>query len=342
MLGKLRYVGVENPGEEVTLTGYKVRPLGYDDLVNSKNGAAASFPLHATGAKVMSSTVGLDQDLKYNVTGDLENSLKLDLFCLVPGGWLPPGMVMGERVTYILDRNAVSILLGEMRRTERDERFISFLDSQYAVVDPLMHLFEDISAVRGFGDVARLVDVNKSIAAVMPKARQVPYATINRNAFLENLTHFHSKRQRYAEFFLRIAKYIEAPVSRKKAPEISRLIAKEATTLDLHRHSFAFLAAISSILVPNGKSPAKLIIKPKRAYTKVDAYNAASDITALEILLDEQRKSLNNPVCFCTGDRALTLFWSALRPVNLAGKEIRFFLSEDIFPNYEALFPELR
>lgn len=119
--------------------------------------------------------------------------------------------------------------------------------------------------------------------------------------------------ERKRAFLLRLAPELAAPVSVKNTPARWNEVIAAADACGVARSSLVALAALSSVVVPKGRSPAKLLLKFKPGYTEADAYNALADLRSLDMLLQFFAWFPSVPTTFCTADRNLALFWSGLR-----------------------------
>jgi hypothetical protein len=82
------------------------------------------------------------------------------------------------------------------------------------------------------------------------------------------------------------------------------------------RSSLVVLAALSSVVVPNGESPAKGLLKFKANYQAEDSYNALVDLRSLELLIHIFALFPNHPSLSCTADKNLALFWTGIGASN--------------------------
>ncbi|UTH73832.1 hypothetical protein [Chromobacterium sp. IIBBL 290-4] len=99
------------------------------------------------------------------------------------------------------------------------------------------------------------------------------------------------------------------------------------------------LAALSAAAVPNGKSPAKKLLKltePK--YSTELAYNALADLRSLEVLMHLFALFPSERILLCTGDKDLALFWAGIRASDFAWQGTYFQCK---FSPVEALLPNV-
>lgn len=78
-------------------------------------------------------------------------------------------------------------------------------------------------------------------------------------------------------------------------------------------------------MMPNGSSPASRVLKFCPTYTKGDAYNALSDLRALEILMCLFGQFPNQNLMLWTSDKNLALFWVGLNASNFAFRDGRWY-----------------
>jgi hypothetical protein len=97
----------------------------------------------------------------------------------------------------------------------------------------------------------------------------------------------------------------------------------------------AILSCLYERIDGSGFTAARKIIKPRTTYTRQNAYNALSDLRALEIFvsgLGFQR----GPFALCTCDRAIAAFWCGLNAHDHRWENEQFSftmgLTEDLFP----------
>lgn len=99
------------------------------------------------------------------------------------------------------------------------------------------------------------------------------------------------------------------------------------------------MALLSAISVPNGKSPAKKLLKLTESdYTLDHAYNALADLRSLKIFMSLLALFPNEHIILCTSDRDLALFWVGIRASGLKWQgddELQYKLSpvEELLPN---------
>lgn len=116
---------------------------------------------------------------------------------------------------------------------------------------------------------------------------------------------------------MRLAPKLRALVAFRDIPKLWDEILETADACGVPRHCLLVLAALSTVCMPNGKSPAKRLLKVTASeYSADHAYNALADLRSLEILIHLFAMSPGEKICLCTNDRDLALFWAGIRASN--------------------------
>ena len=109
--------------------------------------------------------------------------------------------------------------------------------------------------------------------------------------------------------------------------------------MNIELTSFVVLASLSCLYEDEHSTHARKILKPKALYTKEDAYNALSDINALELYVGNMglAKEINKkPFALTTCDKALVAFGCGLNlrkfDFNNGNPECSFSISSHLFP----------
>jgi hypothetical protein len=151
-------------------------------------------------------------------------------------------------------------------------------------------------------------------------------------------------------FLMRLAPKLHAPVGARRRDLLWREVLDAAADCGLPRESLVVLAALSCVSVPNGRGAARGVLNITRHYSKADAYNALSDLRALELLMTLFATFPDQRLMLCTGDMSLALFWAGIRASDFLwdGKRIQFKVSpvEEMLPTLtpaqeESLFGRL-
>ena len=109
--------------------------------------------------------------------------------------------------------------------------------------------------------------------------------------------------------------------SREKAVNIVFQTAKD---MEFKRDDFVIILALLRILMKGKKTAAQLVLKDSQSYSEENAYNAAFDLSTIEMLinLDTFHKSekTNYNIALITQDKGLSLFSSLFNNTKISSK----------------------
>ncbi|WP_367154590.1 hypothetical protein [Methylomonas sp. HYX-M1] len=178
------------------------------------------------------------------------------------------------------------------------------------------------------------------IKAKFPNAKVTEFSNIQYQAAYEHVLRCSSRLEKESKFLISIGKTICNRPSDKNLEACKRVVLQTSDALGLDRRSLVVLAALSCVYESRdgtGFLASRKVLKPKSNYQESDAFNALSDLRALELFI--AFSSIDAPKFhFCTSDRALAGIWCGLNPRNVRWENevLTFDLSID-----EALFPSL-
>ena len=317
--GVIRFVG-EDPADgsaprTFTFESLAPEPLGYEALAAARPNRPVSVSLKWRGAKVVAFDIpDAEIDTPCTVTGHLESPFTARAIGLVKGGWLPSIFASLDASTIVLlDRNVVPEIIGRFEGgvlRGRDPDFIDLFAELPVRLNPMPFVLE--GNARGLPTAqavqAQLAEVVAKLGAALPKAELVvgpQSAAATMGLIEEGRAWFES----HTRFLLGVADVIPGPVSRARMETAWRGILLSADRSGVSRRSIVLLAVLSALTSPNGNGPARDLLKLRRGYGATDAYNALSDLRAIEILINLLALYPDQPVQFCTADRPLALFW---------------------------------
>ncbi len=137
-------------------------------------------------------------------------------------------------------------------------------------------------------------------------------------------------------FLMRLAPYLRTSVSDKDMRKRRDQALTIGDECGVPRRSLVMLAALSSIVVSGGRSPAKKLLKFGPEYSEQDAYNALCDLRSLDLFIELLARFPDQPAQLCTRDRPLALFWTGIGASNFenSGDSTSYDLSpvSEIFP----------
>lgn len=314
-------------GRSASMVGVRVDPLGYVELIRHRLDDPVTIPFSFSSAKIIESSIPEMVVGQYaTVTSKLSSSYTAKTIGLVKGGWLPSGLALQQNMVVLPDRCTIKEIRSRFHQGAKKARTSDFLDffgdKEVAINPALFALESNIRRVPTPDVIAQqLEQAYAELRAALPKAKLVPE---NGSSLLGIIGVNNDTREgmlRKQRFLMRLARKIHAPVPARKVDALWDEIVAAADGCDVPRASLVVVAALSSILVPNGRSPAKKMLKLKESYTEKDAYNALADLRALEVLMCLFATNPDDEIMLCTGDRDLALFWTGLQASNFRWEE---------------------
>lgn len=317
------------PRRSITFTWENVRPLGYVELAEAKLHRKLTIPLELRGSKIVDTSIDdLDTTKSYTARTTLESTFTSRAIGLVKGGWLPSALAASLPDTIMLvDRNVVSEIIrwfdgGKKVGVEPD--FLDLFADTPVRINPLLFAMEGNARGIPAPDLVReqLEEAVTKLRTALPSARLVvgPARLVGALGLIEESRRGFEQRQR---FLLRAAPMLAAPVGHKDMCARWSEVIGAADDCGVSRGSLVVLAALSSVVIPNDRSPAKKLLKLKHGYSEADAYNALADLRAIELLIHLFALFPNVPTLLCTADRNLALFWMGIGASKLRAQRRR-------------------
>lgn len=335
----------EPTGRSASLLGVEFQPLQYSDLAGQKLSDNIVIPLKWSKARVLESNiVGLEVDNLVAGEAVLNSTFASKTIGLVDGGWLPSGLALQGDMIVMPDRCSISELVGRFRNGANEENksrdFLDLFADKPIRVNPLLYALEGNLKENPTFEVVeqQFEEACQKIKAALPMAALVPEkAGASQGIFglVQNSQASMASRQ---DFLLRVAPELRAPVSAKRLPQLWEDVLIIADNCNVSRPSLVVFAVLSSIAVPNGRSPAKRLLKLTEAhYSAGLAYNALADLRSLEVLMCLLGLFPNERLMLLTSDLDLALFWVGIRASNFGWRDgrLHFKLSpvEELLPN---------
>ncbi len=328
------------PAKTIAFTAENVRPLGYAELARAKLHKKLTIPLELDNSKVVDTDIdGLDKSKSYSIKATLESAFTSRAIGLVKGGWLPPALAACLNTTILVDRNMVSQIIGRFkggRKVGAEADFLDLIADRPVRINPLLFAMEGNARGVPTPNLVRdqLEEAVTKLQAALPSAKLVVSSGSLKGA-LGLIEESRPGIARKQQFLMRVAPSLTAPVSRRNMQARRDEMLVAADECGVSRNSLVVLAALSSVVVPNGGSPAKKLLKFKAGYCEQDAYNALADLRSLELLIHLFAWFPDEPTLLCTADRNLALFWTGIRASNFkrkgAGVSFDLSPSEDLF-----------
>lgn len=320
----LTYVEVDDvgtpTGRRLSFTGVEFRPLGYSDLVGQRLGQTITIPLNWQNSRVVESTVsGIDIDSIASGNATLQSPYSSKTIGLVKGGWLPSGLALQGNMVVLPDRCTISEMSRRFRdgtkTKEEDKDFLDMFADQHVRINPLLFALEGNLRAAPSATVVeqQLQEAYEKIQTALPQAKLEPDGNSGLQGVIGIIQDTGSTLVRKQDFLMHLAPKLHAPVSARRKALLWDEVLVAADRFGLPRQSLVMLAALSAVAVPNGRSPAKRLLKLKIGYTVEDAYNALADLQSLEVMMCLFALYPNDRLMLCTGDRDLALFWAGVQ-----------------------------
>jgi hypothetical protein len=328
------------PSDVITFTGEDIRPLGYSELIAAKLHEKLTIPVEVQNSNLLDTNItGLANDRTYTINFTLESRFTSRAIGLVKGGWLPSAFAASYLDTIILlDRNVVTEIVGRFdsgKAVGAESDFLDLFANRPVRINPILYAMEGNGRSIPTPQLVRalLEEAIAKVEAALPSAKLVASPASLQGA-LGLIEESRAGIARKQQFLMRVAPNIAAPIGAKKMRRRWDEVLATADDCAVSRRSLVVLAALSSIVVPNGKSPAKGLLKFKPDYRWEDAYNALVDLRSLEFLIYMFALFPSQPSLLCTADKDLALFWAGIRASNFerrgAGIGVEFSLVDEL------------
>lgn len=345
----LKYVEVneetgEPTGRSASFLGVEFQALQYSDLIHQKLEKVA-IPLRWNDVRVLESTISEIAVEKF-ASGNavLESTYSSRTIGLVKGGWLPSGLALQEGMVVMPDRCTITELIGRFlngKKTESaNDDFLDFFADQHIRVNPLLFALEGNLRKNPTPDVVeqQFEWACAKIKAALPKAELVPTGKESLRGVVGIINDTQAGMARKQELLMRLAPKLHGNVGARRLPAVWDYVLAVADECGVPRRSMVVLAALSAAAVPNGKSPAKKLLKlTEPNYSTELAYNALADLRSLEILMYLFALFPSERLLLCTGDKDLALFWAGIRASGFSWQggyfQCRFSPVEALLPN---------
>jgi len=330
-------------GRSASFAGVQFAGLQYADLIDHTLGTPINVPLKWTDARVVESNFeGLPVEAVGSAKATLESPYSSRTIGLVRDGWLPSGVALQDDIIVLPDRCTVSELAGRFRggkkTDEGDKDFLDLFADQPVRINPLFFALEGNLRRNPSPEVIeqQLDHACSVISAALPLAQLVPGRS-GLQGVIGIVNDTDAGMARKQALLVRLAPLLRAPVASRRVEQRWNEVLAIADECDVPRRSLVVLAALSAVCVPNGKSPAKRLLKLNEAdYSLEHAYNALADLRSLEVLMHLFAMFPKEKLMLCTGDKDLALFWAGIRASAHLLDDGRF---EGRFSPVEALFP---
>ena len=333
-------------GEILDILPKAFRPLSFGDLESGEGTQDKTYPMKIEANSIEGLPNGKQPSGPGLVSIPITFRQPVSIFGLVEGGWLPIPFVQPAKL--LVDRNVVASLAQLRRGASRPDLghtdwWFEFFKEFSVEINPALYAFEGNNrrppTLEEF--CRAFEEASNEIAKQLPGATLTRYDRPHYQAAYALITEFANRLQRETQFLIRIAPKLTERVADPQLPKFQSEILELGHQLELRTTSLVVLAALACLYERrdgSGILAARKIIKPKRAYSPDDAYNALSDLRALEMFLSGLGLD-REPFAFCTCDKAIAAFWCGLAAHSGQWIDERFSftvsLSDDLFPRLQ-------
>ncbi len=340
------YKEQERPGggplRTIAFTDVDIRPRTYEELASAKLHAGITIPLEMYNGRIVETDVeGIDTSKYAHITATLVSPFTAKAIGLVRGGWLPSALAATRETAVILpDRNIITEISGRFdggKRVGRDPDFLDLFEDEPIRINPMLFAMEGNGRTLPTPEAAR-----GQIEEAVAKLRQaLPAATLmvgpgSIDGLLGVIEDVRPGMARKQAFLRHVAPILAAPVARRDVDRRWQEVLTAAKDFGVEQASLVVLAVLSTIVNP-ARCAAKSLLKFHVTYSDADAYNALSDLQALDLLLYCLACFPEMHTQLCTADRNLALFWVGANASDIArqGDGIRFTMTP-----HDAVLPE--
>lgn len=320
MPGRLRFEETDAEGRptgrSVILNDVNFAPLGYAQLLGAKPSKPIVVPLsgHAARGEIHGPN-GSEQEGRGRFQSSLESEFTSDSIGLVRGGWLPSGLAIKSDMIVFPDRCVVAKLkqrlVNGVPKTGIGKDFLDLFADTPIRINPLLFALEaDVARQPTEAEAkASLEEAIGKIAAALPLAELVAGDQAGLQGALGLIADGAEGMRRKTAFLKRVWPFAASPVARSSLPERWQQVLSTADEVGVPSRSFVVLSVLSAIATPNGKSPAKKVLKLGGPLSEAKVYNGLSDLRALDILTMLLGAFPDQPTMFCTSDYDLAKLW---------------------------------
>lgn len=322
------------PLRTIAFKDVDIRPRTYEELADAKLHTGITIPLEMYNGRIVETDVeGVDATKYAHITATLVSPFTAKAIGLVRGGWLPSALAATRETAVVLpDRNIITEISGRFdggKKIGRDPDFLDLFADDPIRINPMLFAMEGNGRSLPTPEAARaqLEEAVKKLRKALPAATLMvgPKSIDGLMGLIDDVRPGLARKQ---TFLRRVAPILSAPVARRDVDRRWEEILEAATEIGVVRASLVVLAVLSTLVNP-GRCAAKSLLKFHAGYSDADAYNALSDIQALDLLLYSLALFPDMHTQLCTADRNLALFWVGAGASDIArdGDGIRFTIS---------------
>ncbi len=341
----IKYVEEESR-KRLSLAPQEVLPLGFRELANiRKLNQPITLPLRLKNAKVISSDFDeIVPETRLNTNAILNSTHCSTTLALLQGGWLPSGLAVRQNSLLLPDRCTIGAIrhrfVGGNIKSGHSDDFLDLLKDYPIKINPVLYILEGNSGKTSPSEsqLPELYDkAVQKIQEALPAAVILPdKASIIQGCarLLRDTTSTLSQKQ---AFLVKAAPLAAPSISKNSRPRIWLEIFTLAKHFGINSASTLMVALLSATAARQDLNPAKKWLKPKNTYTESNAFNALSDLRALDVLIAAITDFPEQHTALLTNDIPLAQLWAGLQAHSYRrqGNDIHYTINphSDLFSN---------
>lgn len=291
----------------LTIHSYEIIPNDYTQLCAMIKSNTVTIRLQNASA------FELGEKFSTQITITLDD--EQDTYALTDGGWYPL-LLLPKNTLVLADKNVISRMqyryfLGKKKKNDAPDYFDSvFLSNSDMEFDVTLFALEGNQKQP---PTPAMIDEQRRIAEEIMR-HALPHIKVAIFPGGSNYCHTLSEKLRpqmlqRMEFLQKIAPLVNRVMTAKIRTELAETVFETAKKYKLKANDAAVILVFLRITEEGKKTAATEIIKENQNYSFGEAYNAAADLMALEILLNyihlPERKKKGMQVAFITKDKGL-------------------------------------
>lgn len=335
-------------GEHI-IKSFDIAPNSFEDMIQMNKTNKVKVNLF----NIQSDTIHKDD----NVELEMISFIKNEAFLIVFGGWIPCTYIK-QNTILLADRNVVS----EIRRRYKNgiKKVNEPLDSfDNIFLNNNIDIMLDISPFVVEGNkqqipTNKMIDeeINNAIRDIKSALPNLKIATYpNGNTyyyqFRDKLKPIIEKRIKFLQI---IAPKLNKQFTVKSRESAIKIIFETAKEMQVPKDDFIIILVLLKVLMKGKKTAAQLVLKDSQLYSEENAYNAAFDLSTIEMLygLDEyHKKNTNYNIALITQDKGLSLFSSLFNNTKITGRtngkvQIKATIPYGVFSDDENLLEQYK
>jgi len=333
---------IESSGKSLTLILESTTPLilkDIEEVILNKN--TATLNLEFLGKEILDNK-SCETPANINASMGITFHRKAGVFCLTKGGWLPPIFIASA--IFLVDKN----VLIKLKKFANNEKRPDYEHTNWwlqfpskIIINPILFAMEGCNQKKpNFKDFhSQFESASDSIRKLLPNSETISYTAEHYQAAYQQLAMFEERSKIEINFLMEISSILQNRSLDKGLESNKQKILSIADSVGLVKPSLVLITALACVFENkhgNGLLIARRILKPLPSYSSRNAFNAVSDLRAIEMLIAGMCINHTKNISLMTCDIGIAALWCALNPKRFrmdSGKpKFELSLSQDLFP----------